>query len=44
MGRIEWMAARQSVVTEFRALAEQIERVGAARAGSVTEERSSSVR
>ncbi|HSC99985.1 MAG TPA: SRPBCC family protein, partial [Casimicrobiaceae bacterium] len=44
MGRIESMAARQSVVTEFRALAEQIERVGAARAGSVTEERSSSVR
>jgi len=44
MGRIEWMAARQSVVTEFRALAEQIERVGAARASSATEERSPSVR
>ncbi len=44
MARIEWMAARQSVVTEFRALAEQIERVGAARAGSATEERSPPMR
>ena len=44
MGRLEDVAARQSVVSEFRALAEEIERVGATDARSAAEERSPSLR
>jgi polyketide cyclase/dehydrase/lipid transport protein len=44
MGGLERLAARQSVVSEFRALAEEIERVGATNARSASEARSSTAR